>query len=290
MRLGVSNLAWATEDTPAAFDRLAALGVDGIEVAPTRIAGWDALGEGEVAAYRRRAEAAGLRVASLQAVFFGQPGAQLLADAASFRAMAEHMRRVAGIAAGLGAGVAVFGAPRNRGRGALAEADAEALAAERLRRLGDVAQEAGLVIGVEPVPARYGADCLLRAEAVRRVVAACGHGAVRTHLDSACAMLAGDSISAEIAATGAGLAHYHAAEPDLGGFGRPACPHAAAGAALRAASYGGWVVVEMREHGGLPAVEAAVRFAQRAYGFTRRAWGLPTAEAKRRFLEHEADR
>jgi len=263
LNLGVSNLAWAPEQTAEALELLARLGVAGVEAAPTRIAPWDQLDAAAVAAYRRRVEGAGLRVCSLQAVLFGRPDVQLLADGAAFLAFSEHMRRVADVAQGLGAGVAVLGAPRNRTRGARPMAEAEALAAERLRALGDIAGPAGLAIGLEPVPAQYGADFMLRAADVRRVVGLCGHPAVRTHLDCACVMLAGDDIGAEVAATGAGLAHYHVAEPGLGSFDAPVCAHGAAAVALAAMGYSGWAVIEMREQpGGLAAVERAVRFAQ----------------------------
>ena len=272
MKLGVSNLAWAPAETPAAQDRLAALGVQGIEAAPTRIAGWDGLTEGALAGYRRQATAAGLLIPSLQALFFGRPGDQLLGDAAAFTAMAEHTRRVAGIAGSLGAGVAVFGAPHNRIRGALPAAEAEGLAAVRLRILGDIAQAAGLALVLEPVPACYGADFLLHAADVRRLVRRCGHPGIHIHLDSACVTLAGDELAGEIDAAapaggGAGLAHYHISEPGLGPFDAPSCPHAAAGDALRRAGYAHWMVIEMREQpGGLAAVEAAIRLARQAYG------------------------
>ncbi len=268
----MSNLAWAPADTPAALDRLAALGVQGIEAAPTRIAGWEDLTEGAMVDYRRRATAADLQIPSLQALFFGRPGDQLLGDAAAFGTMAEHTRRVAAIAGTLGAEVAVFGAPRNRLRGALPAAEAEALAAARLRVLGDIAQAAGVVLALEPVPACYGADFLLHAADVRRLVCRCGHPGIRTHLDSACVTLAGDGLADEIAATGSGgdgdgLAHYHIAEPGLGPFDAPSCPHAAAGGALRQVGYTGWLVIEMREQpGGLATVEAAVRMTQQDYG------------------------
>ncbi len=281
-KLGMSNLAWAPADTPAALDRLAALGVQGIEAAPTRIAGWEDLTQGALIDYRRRATAAGLQIPSLQALFFGRPGDQLLGDAAAFGTMAEHTRRVAAIAGTLGAEVAVFGAPRNRLRGALPDAEAEGLAAARLQVLGDIAQAAGVVLALEPVPACYGADFLLHAADVRRLVRRCGHPGIRPHLDSACVTLAGDGLADEIAATGPGgtrpgeagpggggdgLAHYHIAEPGLGPFDAPSCPHAAAGDALRQVGYTGWLVIEMREQpGGLAVVEAAIRLAQQAYG------------------------
>ena len=266
LALGVSNLAWTPEQTTDALALLARLGVTGIEAAPTRIAAWDRLDAAAVAGYRRRVEDAGLRVCSLQAILFGRPEVQLLADEAAFLAMAEHMRRVAEVAHELGAGVAVLGAPHNRIRGGLPMAAAEVLAAERLRTLGDIAGAAGLTIGLEPVPAQYGADFMLLAADVRRVVGLCGHPAVRTHLDCACVMLGGGDIGTEIAATGAVLAHYHIAEPELGGFDAPVCAHGEAAAALAAMGYAGWAVIEMREQpSGLVAVERAVRFAQGIY-------------------------
>ena len=265
-KLGVSNLAWAPGETAAALGLLARLGVEGIEAAPTRIAEWDRLDAAAARGYRAQVEDAGLRVCSLQAILFGRPDVQLLADKAAFGRLAEHMRQVADVAEALGAGVAVLGAPRNRTRGALTPEAAEALAAERLRVLGGIAAPAGLLIGLEPVPAQYGADFMLRAAEVRRVVAATGHPAVRTHLDCACVSLGGDDIGTEVTATGAGLAHYHAAEPDIGPFDAPAPMHARAAAALHRSGYGGWVVVEMREQpSGLQAVERAVRFAGETY-------------------------
>lgn len=265
-RLGVSNLAWAPGETTAALGMLARLGVEGVEVAPTRIAEWDRLDAAAARGYRVQVEDAGLRVCSLQAILFGRPDVQLLADAAAFEALARHMRQVAEVAEALGAGVAVLGAPRNRTRGALPPAAADALAAERLRVLGGIVEPAGLAIGLEPVPARYGADFMLRAAEVRRVVAAAGHPAVRTHLDCACVMLGGDDIGEEVAATGGGLLHYHVAEPDIGPFDAPVCAHGRAAAALDRIGYGGWTVIEMREQpSGLEAVERAVRFAAQAY-------------------------
>ena len=110
-RLGMSNLAWAPGETAAALGMLARLGVEGIEAAPTRIADWDRLDAAAARGYRAEVEDAGLRVCSLQAILFGRPDVQLLADAAAFAALAEHMRQVAEVAEALGAGVAVLGAP-----------------------------------------------------------------------------------------------------------------------------------------------------------------------------------
>ena len=92
------------------------------------------------------AAAAGPRIPSLQALFLGRPGNQLMGDAAAFGTPAEHTRRIART---LGADAAVFGAPHNRIRGVVPEAGAEDLAAARLRTLGDIAQAAGPAIALQ---------------------------------------------------------------------------------------------------------------------------------------------
>ena len=268
-RLGVSNLAWPARAEASALALLAARGAQGIEVAPTRIAPWDEITTQRLSAFRQGCIQAGLSVSSLQAIFYLRPEAALLGDASAFAAMAEHVRRVAGIAQALGAGVAVFGAPKSRLRGALPVADAMARGAERLRRLGEIAAAAELTLAVEPVPALYGADFLERAADVLEIVRCAGHPRVRAHLDTACVELGGDDIATAIREAAPLLAHYHVAEPQLGPFAAPVGHHAAAGAALDAVGYAGWVVIEMREveaaDDGLGAIATAINCARTHY-------------------------
>ena len=267
MRLSVSNLAWGPALQGPALALLARMGVEGVEVAPTRIAGWEAITPALLRQFRADLAAAGLRSSSLQAIFYGCPQAQLLGDAAGFAAMSEHCRRVAAIAAELGSGVAVFGAPRNRARGDQLMADALALAGERLHALGDIVQPAGLVLGMEPVPAHYASDFLMRASEAAALVRAVDHPAIRLHLDTGCVMLGGDSIGAAIVQDAPLLAHMHMAEPDLAGFAAPVADHVGASAALRRIGYAGWLAIEMREVEGraLAEVETAVAFARATY-------------------------
>ncbi|WP_428374871.1 sugar phosphate isomerase/epimerase family protein [Lichenicoccus sp.] len=246
-RLAVSNLAWRAGPAmqARALASLARQGAAGVEVAPTRIADWDAITPQHLVAFRAACRAEGLAVSSLQAIFHLCPEAALLGSAAAFAAMQEQVRRIAGIAASLGAGVAVFGAPQRRLRGAMAPPLAMQLAADRLRLLAELAYSGGVVLGIEPVPASYGADFLNHAHEVIDLVRRVDHPAVRVHLDTACITLAGDDPARAIMAAGSLLAHYHMAEPRLGGFLEPALDHAGAARALDAVGYAGWVVLEM---------------------------------------------
>lgn len=267
MRLSVSNLAWGPDYSDRILPRLAALAVAGIEVAPTRIKDWPDLGLADLAAYRAMLTDHGLVTSSLQAIFFNKPQCQLLGDAIGFAAMADHVKRIAEIGAVLGAEVAVFGAPKNRGRGELDIGDATGLATERLHAIGDILAPAGLVLGIEPVPATYAGDFLTRAGDVIDMVGRVGHPAIRVHLDTGCVMLGGDDIAAAVAAAGNQLVHFHVAEPHLAGFVTPQADHAGAAMALRKGGYARWVAIEMREalDNVLDQVESAVAFVKSVY-------------------------
>lgn len=269
MRLSVSNLAWPADMESAALDTLGALGVSGIEVAPTRLAPWPDLTPARLISAAARYRDSGLQVSSLQAVLFGCPGMQLLGDQAAFEAMRVHLRCVAGMAATLGAQVLVFGAPKNRLRGDLKPDIANACAAERFRMLADATGAEGVTIAIEPVPEAYGGDFLQTAPDICTMVATAGHPFLKVHLDTACVTLGGGNIEQAIQLAGTDLCHFHAAQPGLTDFNEPIPAHAIAGVALAASGYNHWVAIEMLPECNAPleAVEIAIRTVRSLYQF-----------------------
>lgn len=249
MKLSVSNLAFPIEKRPATYRLLAAAGLHGVEVAPTRVQPWEDMSARAGEEERSVIEDAGLQVSSLQAIFYGLPSLQLLGDSAAFESMCEHTARLGEYANALGAKVAVFGAPAHRNRGSTDEDRAFNLAAIRFRRLGDALSGSGLVLGIEPIPLSYKGDFLQSATEVERMVRMVDHPNIRLHLDTGCVMLGGGNIGDAIRSGADVLAHFQAAEPDLGGFENPRSPHTEAGRALLDSGYLGWVAIEMLEQG-----------------------------------------
>lgn len=264
--IAVSNLAWPLAQEAAAFGLLAANGVTGVEMAPTRLAPWDDLTGPLLADYRQRINDAGLVVSSLQAILFGRPELQLLDDDPA--PLAVHFSAVVRVATALGARVLVFGAPRNRLCGTLAGEAALARARRRLAALGAIAADAGVVIGIEPIPAAYKGEFLTTWQEVRAMVQAVAHPGVGVLLDTACVLLGGGAIDEAIAACAPVLCHFHVAEPALATFEQPIADHSAAAAALTAAGYDGWRSVEMREPPADPlaSLSKAIAFTLRHYG------------------------
>jgi sugar phosphate isomerase/epimerase len=270
MRLAVSNLAIPRSSGPRDLTYLRSLGVNGIEVAPTRLAPWEELDARILDDYRSMLADAGLVVSSLQALLFGKDEACLLGNEQSFGRMLDHLTAVAEIGARLGASIGVFGAPRNRRRRDMERATAWSLGCERLERLAAAVEPFGFALVLEPVPAAYGGDFLTQAAETLQMVGEVNRPGLRAHLDTGCIKLGGDDIAVAIHGAGEALSHFHIAEPGLSGFDTPLADHEAAASALRQVGYRGWLAIEMLEQaGGLTDVVAAVRFATSCYGDRR---------------------
>lgn len=250
MRLSVSNLAWPSEEDADALALLVKLGVQGVEVAPTRL-------PCSPAEYRNRVTDAGLTIPAMQAILYGKPDLQLFGDLAP---MHTHFTGLVEIAHALGASVMVFGAPANRKRGTLPPDAAWGIGRDRLRALADWCGD--ITIAIEPIP---GAEFLMRWFEVWYMVREVDHPNLRVHLDTACVAIAGDDIAAAIRDTADVLAHYHASQPGLGDFSQPLSAHFQATAALQAIQYKGWMSIEMRQQPDWrQAIRQAVQVLRRA--------------------------
>jgi len=247
LRFAFSNIAWTPHDAPHVFQLLRRQGIGGIEVAPTKVwPDWQEATPAAAAEYRRRLQAEGFAVPALQAVLFGAPRARLF-DAAGEASLRNHLLRVAEIAGALGAGAVVFGAPKQRDRGALTLEAAHARAADVFRALAPAFADRGVCLCIEPNPPRYGCNFVTTAAEGASLVRRVAHPGFGLHLDAAAMFLVGDRLDTLWGDVGELTRHYHISEPDLGGFSAPQVPHAENLEVLRTAGYAGWCSVEMRE-------------------------------------------
>ena len=268
-RLAVSNIAWDAAEDDAVAAVLRQAGVGGVEIAPTK---WrerplDAAAA-DVAAYRRAWEDRGLRVVSLQSLFFGMPNLQLFGDDASRVAMSDYLRRTIDLGAALGASVLVFGSPRNRVRGELPLDNAVKLAVEFLRQMAEHAHACGATICVEANPVDYGCDFInTTAEAVD-LCRAIDHPGVLVNGDLGGMTMSGEDPGRSVENANHLLGHFHASEPNLAELGAGA-DHTRAAKSLVSIEYSGWVSIEMRAAGiddDVASVQRAVRSAKTWYG------------------------
>ena len=269
MRLAVSNIAWASDEQAAVLAALPALGITGVEIAPTVLwPGWDGATPTAAHDLRTHLSDVGLAVPALQSILFGRPDLHVFGDSGSRDGLLAHVVRVAALAGALGAGVMVFGAPRNRLRGDLAPDAAMDRAVPLFRALGAACCDHGTTLGIEANPAQYGGDFLLRWSEAAALVARVDHAGVVLHLDTACTALAGDDPAAAAGACAARIRHFHVSAPQLAPVDDTSdIAHPAIAAALRAGGYGGWVSIEMRRSDTpLETIRRAATYVRSIYG------------------------
>jgi sugar phosphate isomerase/epimerase len=268
MKLAVSNIAWPREQDGAVADLLLAHGVEGVEVAPTKL--WPdptAATDAEIDTVRRTWADRGLPIIAAQALLFGKPELTLF-DAADVRERSiDYLRRIIRLCGRLGAASLVFGSPKNRLVGRLDRAAVLRIAVKVFTRLGEIAASEGTCVILEANPPEYGADFVTRAGEAIELVRLVNHPGFRLHLDTACMTLAGDPPAATIADGFDLLRHFHVSEPQLGVVGQGPVEHAEFAAALKRLSYARWASIEMRETQpfSLDALAGAVDFTRRIY-------------------------
>ncbi len=135
----VSNIALPAYDHEAELGRLRDLGMEGLEVAPSRVwrDTWHGLTAADVSTYRHAVETAGLRVVGLHSLFFDQPGLGLFKAPEIRRQSLDFLEHLSGVCRDLGGRTLIYGSAPARRRGDLPLEDAYA---EAIGFFGDLSR------------------------------------------------------------------------------------------------------------------------------------------------------
>ncbi len=249
MKFAVSNIALPEYDHAAELDRLAEIGIEGLEVAPSRVwRDWyKGLVPGDVDAYRRRVEAAGLRVIGLHSMFWKQETLGLFRDRETTGRTADYLVHLSRLCADLGGHTLVFGSGGARRRGALSADAAAREAAEFFIALAPRIADHGTCFAFEPL----GPDDSDFINSVREAVGlvdAVDSPVLRTHLDAKALVQADEINPAIFDLARPTMAHFHANQLDLGVLRDDGgVDHRAIGIQLRRIGYDGYVSIEQRQ-------------------------------------------
>ncbi len=245
LKLCASNLAWGAERDAEMHAFLQRLGFSGLEIAPTRLFPEAPYARNaEAAAFSRRLfEEYGLRVCSLQSIWYGRKE-RILESAAAREALAEYTKRAIDFSHAASCPTLVFGCPKNR---RVEPGEDAARMTDFFRALGAYAQACGAVLALEPNPPVYGTNFLNTPEETAAYVSEAGCAGLRMNLDTG-AMLYYDTPSLFMAAHASQIAHIHISETGLAPIeARPM--HEALLRAATEAGYGGYVSIETANHG-----------------------------------------
>jgi len=270
VRIAASNLAWDPDEDESVSDLMRSLGIEALEIAPTRI--WESplsASPRQRMEYKEWWAERGITIVSLQALLFGRPDLVLFDSAASRAATLEFLKGMIELAADLGATRLVFGSPRNRTRGTMTVKQADEVALPFFRAIGDLAVEAGVVFCIEPNPVMYDCDWITTLDEGHRFAVEVAHEGIAVNADSGGITLAGEDPSIVIPRAIGSIAHFHISEPQLAPIGSGGVAHRSFAEALRASGYHGWASVEMRpppRDGRIEVLADSLRTAVDLYG------------------------
>lgn len=217
------------------------VGLNGVELAPTSI--WPDIrnvDELEVKNLRRMIESSNLEVSGIQSLLFGFPELQLFSKE-TWPELIAHLEHMFMIADNLGAGVAVFGSPRNRKKGNLTWDQALEVSHEFFSSLIPSLERHNLVLTLEPNAPGYGSDFLLNYQDVVDLSIAINSPRISTQIDTGCLWMVGDDPS--VAYNLQVPHHIHLSVPNLkpvpGAFDFSSFLQL-----LQERDYPGWLVIE----------------------------------------------
>jgi D-psicose/D-tagatose/L-ribulose 3-epimerase len=249
MRLALCNEVLAALPLDRQCAHAAALGYDGLEIAPyTLFDAPDAVSVGEASAVRAAVEHAGLVVTGLHWLLVKPAGLSLtVADTAVRARTFEVMRRLAGLCAQLGGSVLVHGSPKQRQIApGDSHADARGRLAEALAAVAETAAQEGVTYCIEPLSRRETGLINTVAEAAS-LVRAIGHPNLRTMIDCSAAGATEDEPVPDLIdrwmPTGV-VSHVQINDPNRRAPGQGAMRFAPIAAALVRNGYQGTVAVE----------------------------------------------
>lgn len=270
MKLAISNIAWTNEEEAEVAAKLQELGVQCVEIAPTKR--WDdptkATPE-EIREYVEWWQGYGIEIVAFQSMLFARPDLKLFESSELREEAKQYLADFLRLAGDMGAQRLVFGSPKNRQRGNMSTEEADRVARQFFAELGEVAQRHHTMLCIEPNAEQYNCDYVTTAKEGMELVRAIDSEGIGLHLDTACMTLAGDDMEQSIIDAGAMLSHFHVSAPMLGDVrADDGIDHAAAARGLAQIAYDGVVSIEMRpgEAGtNVQRVEEAVHLVRSVY-------------------------
>lgn len=247
MHFAVSNIALPAYDHGKELAALPALGLSGLEVAPSRV--WsdtfDGLKSADVTSYRNQVEDAGLQIIGLHSLFYDHPELGLFKDADGRKRSLDFLVHLSAVCRDLGGRTLIWGGGRKRGATA-----SEAAYEEAARFMQDLCRRIdghGTVFCFEPLgPADT--DFINTVFDAIRVINDVNHPALALQLDAK-ALVENDELRLDTflaASESESLIHVHVNQPGLQCLDDGPVDHKKMGDFLQKIGYDAWVSIEQR--------------------------------------------
>ena len=158
MNLCLSNLAWDQPREDEIFNYMKCLGIQGVEIAPTKLFGDDPYNNiSDAVMYsgllRKKYS---VSIASMQSIWYGRKE-NIFGSPAERERLLIHTKKAIDFSAAIGCHNLVFGCPKNR---IMSDLSQKSESYDFFSDIGKYAAEAGTFVSVEPNPEIYGTNFL----------------------------------------------------------------------------------------------------------------------------------
>lgn len=219
MKLSVSNISLPPLKHKKYFSKIRDLGVESIEIAPSRKweNTWHGLKAREVHIYRQEIEEAGLKVCGLHSLFFDQPKLSIFGNQKIREQTQSFIIHLSEVCRDLGGKTLIFGSPSARRRNSFSKIDAFKIATEFLNELCHRITPHGTILCMETLP-ETDTDFLNTVKENLHLLTTLNNNSLGLHLDLR-SMVANNELKDHLISKIASiLCHVHLNASDLGMF------------------------------------------------------------------------
>lgn len=213
IKLSISNIAWVVELDAEMYQFLNETGLQGVEIAPTRIfpeTPYDKLSEAKVWASDLK-EKYGLEVPSMQSIWYGHQE-KVFGSKEERKILIDYTKNAIDFAEVIGCKNLVFGNPKNRDTDDVP--GNYPIAIDFFREIGDYALEHHTTIAIEANPVIYNTHFLNTTEQAVEMAYKCGSEGVKVNVDLGTIIYNGEKINF-LKQIPEYINHVHISEPGL---------------------------------------------------------------------------
>jgi len=257
MNLSISNIAWPIEKESAYLSLIKGMGVDTIEVAPSKI--WKEpveVSKADRRSYKKSINKAGITICAIQSLLFTRGDLKIFGTKEGNHQTQQYLQSLCYVASDLGAKVLVYGSPKSRMRNEIEMDVAMSRAAEFFEPVAAIARDLGVIFCIEPL-GKTETDFINTLDEGNQLVKLINSSGFKLHIDSKAFSEEGVELASVLPAILPNVKHFHISEPELleiNSSGR--VKHLSYAKALKTSDYQHYVSIEMKT---LPNFDSAIK-------------------------------
>ena len=254
MKYSISNIAWDASSDFAMYTFLQQNGIDGIEIAPTRLFSnpYENIEMAQLYATMLK-NRFNLEISSMQSIWFGQHGNIFNAEEA--KVLSDYTKKAMDFASATGIKNLVFGCPRNRN---MPQGKSEDDVLEFFFELGEYAKAKGTVLALEANPVIYNTNFLNYTKDACEFCRKIGSDGVKVNIDFG-TILYNKENPHLIKTYKNTVNHIHLSVPNLE-YVQKIKEHATLKKVLEKIDYNGYLSIEMKNQNDIAKVQKAVLY------------------------------